>query len=234
VSLVVTSQSSCLCCNSVEDVVDEVVHDHHGLSGNSSVWVDLLQHLVDVGGVGVGMSSSLLSLLASSLLLLGCSSFLCCGFAWHVVCERWGADRGRERALQMDVVSLLLLAGGSGGIVLGDCLGSFRNGMFGKFSRQNQSDCSLDFTTGDCVSLVVTSKSSCFGGNSVEDVVDEVVHNNHGLSGDTSVRVHLLQNFVDVRSIRVGMSSSLLSLVSSLLLLGCSSFLCSGFTRHDD
>jgi len=39
--------------NSLEDVVDEGVHDAHGLAGDASVWVDLLQDLVDVDGIGL-------------------------------------------------------------------------------------------------------------------------------------------------------------------------------------
>ena len=37
---------------SLEDVVDEGVHDGHGLGGNAGIRVNLLQHLIDVDGVG--------------------------------------------------------------------------------------------------------------------------------------------------------------------------------------
>jgi len=37
----------------LENVVDEGVHDAHGLAGDASVWVDLLQDLVDVDRIGL-------------------------------------------------------------------------------------------------------------------------------------------------------------------------------------
>src|SRR3569623_733616 len=83
-------------------------------------------------------------------------------------------------------------------VVLGHSFGSFRNSVFGKLSRKNQSNRRLNFSAGDGVALVVSSQSSCFSGNSLENVVDKVVHNNHGLSRDSSVWVNLLQNLVDV------------------------------------
>jgi len=49
--LVVTSQARSLAGDSLEDVVHERVHDRHTLLGDTSLGVDLLQHLVDVGGV---------------------------------------------------------------------------------------------------------------------------------------------------------------------------------------
>ena len=51
-SLVVVSQPGCLGSDALEDVVDKAVHDGHGLAGHSGVGVHLLQHLVDVDGVG--------------------------------------------------------------------------------------------------------------------------------------------------------------------------------------
>ena len=49
--LVVVSQPRGLCSNPLKDVINERVHDGHGLGGDAGVWVDLLQHLVDVDGV---------------------------------------------------------------------------------------------------------------------------------------------------------------------------------------
>ena len=37
--------------DALEDVVDERVHDAHGFAGDASVWVNLLQHLVDVDSI---------------------------------------------------------------------------------------------------------------------------------------------------------------------------------------
>ena len=49
--LVVGGKLSSLAGNALEDVVDEGVHDGHTLLADTSVGVDLLEDLVDVGGV---------------------------------------------------------------------------------------------------------------------------------------------------------------------------------------
>ena len=66
-------------------------------------------------------------------------------------------------------------------------------------------------------------KAGSFGGDALEDVVDERVHDAHGFAGDTSVRVNLLQHLVDVDSI------AFLSLSSSLLLFTSRGLCLSGF-----
>ena len=55
-------------------------------------------------------------------------------------------------------------------------------------------------------------QAGSFGGDALEDVVHERVHDAHGFAGDTSVRVNLLQHLVDLDSI------AFLSLSPSLLL----------------
>ena len=40
------------------------------------------------------------------------------------------------------------------------------------------------------------TRTGCLGGNALEDVVDKRVENGHGLVGDTSVRVDLLEDWV--------------------------------------
>ena len=57
-SAVVVGKSRRLGCDALEDVVHERVHDAHGLGRDASVWVHLLQHLVDVDRVGL-LSSAL-------------------------------------------------------------------------------------------------------------------------------------------------------------------------------
>jgi len=37
----------------LENVVDEGVHDTHGLAGDSGVWMDLLEDFVDVDSIGL-------------------------------------------------------------------------------------------------------------------------------------------------------------------------------------
>ena len=90
-------------------------------------------------------------------------------------------------------VSSLLGAG-----VLGDSLGSLRDGVLGQLSGQEKTDSSLDFSGGDGAPSVVVSQTGSFSSDALEDVVDKGVHDGHGLGADSSVRVHLLQDFVDV------------------------------------
>src|SRR3989338_1069106 len=52
VLLVVASKTAGLGGDALKDVVDKGVHDLHGSGGDPSVGVNLLEHLVDVGGVG--------------------------------------------------------------------------------------------------------------------------------------------------------------------------------------
>ena len=112
-----------------------------------------------------------------------------------------------------------LLAAG----VLRHSLGSFTYGVFSQFTGQKQPDGSLDLARADGRLLVVMSKAGSFGGDALEDVVNERVHDAHGFAGDTSVGVNLLQHLVDVDSIAFP------SLSSPLLLSISNGFSLSGF-----
>jgi len=50
--LVVVSQPGGFRSDPLEYIIDKGVHDGHGFGGDSSVWMNLFQHLVDVYGVG--------------------------------------------------------------------------------------------------------------------------------------------------------------------------------------
>merc|ERR1719342_704000 len=65
---------------------------------------------------------------------------------------------------------------------------------------------------------------TCFSSNPLKEVVDKTVHDTHGLGGDTSVRVDLLQHLVDVDCI------GLLPLSLTLLLVALGNSL-GGFAR---
>jgi hypothetical protein len=65
--LVVVRQTAGLGGNALEDVVDKGVHDAHGLRRYTSVGVHLLQHLVDVDGVGLLAPPLVLLVLGDSL-----------------------------------------------------------------------------------------------------------------------------------------------------------------------
>ena len=85
--LVVVGKTAGFSCNTLKEVIDKGVHDGHGLGGDTSVWVDLFQHLVDVDGIGF-LPSALLLLLVTLGDGLGSLSRLLGSFSrnfwWHV------------------------------------------------------------------------------------------------------------------------------------------------------
>ena len=93
--------------------------------------------------------------------------------------------------------------------------------MLGKFSGQQQPDGGLDLPGGDGRPLVVVGELGGLSSDPLEDVVDERVHDAHGLGRDSSVGVNLFQDFVDVDGVGLLPLLSLGSLLtSSLLCLG--------------
>ena len=90
-----------------------------------------------------------------------------------------------------------------GRVVLGDSLGALRDGMLGELTREDETDSRLDLAGRHRGLGVVAGEAARLGGEALKDVLDEVVHDDHGLLGDTGVGVHLLEDLVDVRSVRV-------------------------------
>jgi len=86
--------------------------------------------------------------------------------------------------------------------VLGDGLGAFTDGVLGQFTGQQESDGGLDFPAGNGRTLVVVRKTTGLGGDALEQIVDETVHDAHGLGRNTGVGMHLLQHFVNVDGVR--------------------------------
>ena len=70
-----------------------------------------------------------------------------------------------------------LLAGG----VLGDGLGTLTDGVLSELTGKQETDGGLDFAGGDGAPLVVVGQTAGFGGDALEDVVHERVHDGHGL-----------------------------------------------------
>ena len=68
-----------------------------------------------------------------------------------------------------------------GGCVLGDSLGALRDGMLGQFTGQQEAHGRLDLPGGDGGPLFVVGQTGSLGGDALEDVVDEGVHDGHGL-----------------------------------------------------
>ena len=119
--------------------------------------------------------------------------------------------------------------------VLCDSLGTLAHSVLGQFTGQKESDGCLDLSAGDGGPLVVVSKTGSLGSDALKDIVDERIHDAHGLAGDTSVRVYLFHHFVDVYAIAFPSPppSLLVSRASSLGLARC--FLCAfgcGFRCH--
>lgn len=73
--------------------------------------------------------------------------------------------------------------------------------MLGKFTGQEKTDSCLNFSAGDCGTLVVMGKSGCFSSNSLKNIVHKAVHDGHSLARDTGVGVNLFQHFINVDSI---------------------------------
>jgi len=92
--------------------------------------------------------------------------------------------------------------------VFGDSLGSFRDSVSSQLSREDELDSRLDLSGRESSSLVESNELGSFSGDSVEGIVDEGVHNVHGLLGDTNVRVNLLEDLVDVDGEGFNSSSS--------------------------
>ena len=125
-----------------------------------------------------------------------------------------------------------LLAAG----ILGHSLRPFADCVFAQLAGQVEADGCLDLTAGDGVLLVVVGQAGRFGGDALEDVVHEGVHDAHGLAGDASVGVDLLQDLVDVDGVALLAGLPLLLVPSGLGGLGGGGFLlallCGYFARH--
>ena len=97
---------------------------------------------------------------------------------------------------------------------------SFWDSMSGKFSGEDELDSWLHLTGWKSSSLVESNKFGSFGGNSVESIMDEGVHDVHSLLWDSDVGVHLLEDFVDVDREGLDSSSSDFSVSSWFFGLG--------------
>merc|ERR1712242_665307 len=116
--------------------------------------------------------------------------------------------------------------------VLGDSLGALRDGVLGELTGEEEPDRGLDLARGDGGPLVVVSQTRGLSGDPLKQVVDERVHDAHGLGGDTGVGVDLLQHLVDVDSVGLFPLLLLLLLVSLLDSLGGLTRLLGGFTGN--
>ena len=85
--------------------------------------------------------------------------------------------------------------------VLGDSLGALGHRVFGQLPGQQQAHGRLDLSGCDGRALVVMRQARCLARDALEDVVDEGVHDAHGLGRDAGIRVDLLQHLVHVHGV---------------------------------
>ena len=138
--------------------------------------------------------------------------------AAHSVRDCWrGGVEGRREELFCSYLS-------SG--ELGDGLGSLGNGVLGKLTWEDEAEGRLNLAGGESLALVVLDQAAGLSGDLVEGVVDEGVHDGHGLLGDGDLWVHLLQDTVDVGVVGLltlaalaGWATSLGTLADRLCLL---------------
>ena len=98
--------------------------------------------------------------------------------------------------------------------------------MSGQLSGEDELDGRLDLAGRKSSSLVESDELGSFSGDSVEGVVDEGVHDVHGLLGDTDVGVYLLEDLVDVDGEGLNSSSSALLVSASSLSFFLSCHFC--------
>ena len=115
------------------------------------------------------------------------------------------------------------------GRVLGDGLGALSDGVAGELTGEEETHGGLDLAGAEGVAAVVADEAGALGGNALEDIADEGVHDGHGLLGDASLGVDLLEDTVDVDG--EGFGSSLLGgglLLGGSLLLSLGGLLGNG------
>ena len=122
---------------------------------------------------------------------------------------------------------------------LGHSLGTLEDGVLGELTREKQTNSVHDLPRSDGVALVGTGKVASLGGNAVKDIVDEGVHDLHGVLADEGVGVDRVEHLVDGGRVgRVvalpagGLGGGLLLGGLSLCGAGCLLLLLSNSLRH--
>jgi hypothetical protein len=86
-----------------------------------------------------------------------------------------------------------------------------------ELTGEDEADGGFNLWGGDGGLLVVAGELGGLGSELLEDVVDEGLHDGHGLGGDVDVGVNLLQHLEDVDLVRL---RPLLPLLVTILLAG--------------
>ena len=132
------------------------------------------------------------------------------------------------------VMSCIRRLAGAG--VLGDGFGPFADGVLSELAGQQQTNGGLDLAAGDGRALVVVSESGTLGGDPLEYIIHERIHDAHCLARDAGVGMHLLKHFININTITLPPSSLVLLITSTRRFSFRNSFLgtlrrC--FWRHD-
>ena len=104
--------------------------------------------------------------------------------------------------------------------------------MLGELTREHKTNSGLDLAGRKGGLLVVGGKLSGLSGDTLEDVVDEGVHDGHTLLADSSVGVDLLEDLVDVGGVRLDALLGALLLVAGGLLGGLGGGFLGGCLGH--
>jgi hypothetical protein len=100
-------------------------------------------------------------------------------------------------------------------------LSALGDGVLGELAGEDEAHRGLDLAGGDGGLLVVARQLGGLGRELLEDVVDEGVHDGHGLGRDADVGVHLLQHLEDVDLVGLhGLLRLLFPLLALAALLG--------------
>ena len=107
--------------------------------------------------------------------------------------------------------------------------------MLGQLTGEEEADSGLDLATADGGLLAVLGQAASLGGDALEEIIDEGVHDGHGAARDAGVGVDLLQHLVDVDAIALLPPPAPLGLVSGGACLGLTGLLGSlSAGGHDD
>ena len=99
--------------------------------------------------------------------------------------ERSGRKEERENGKSKRRADLVL---SERSIVLGDGLGALRDGVLGELTGKEEADGGLDLPRGDGLPVVVAGEADGLGGELLEDIGNERVHDGHGLKESEALR----------------------------------------------
>lgn len=125
--------------------------------------------------------------------------------------------------VQKMIVNLL------GTVVLGDSLGSLRDGVLGQLTGEDEADGGLDLLGADGGALVVRSELAGLRGDALKNVIDKRVHNAHGLLRNVHIGVALAEDLEDVGRVRLVAGALAASGCGRRLFGGLGGSLASGF-----